>query len=76
MRLLDVLQDPIPEEFYDNAEEYLEKRRERPKEIEIERSIEDRLEMIENYVTTDVHDLITVRSFRSIPVRLISANEF
>ena len=72
--LFDLLQDVIPDDHYDNPEEYLKNKK--PSNIEVERSKEERLDMLKSYLTPDIHEFISIRSFRAIPPRMISAREF
>ena len=72
--LLDQLEDAIPDEHYDNPDEYL--RKEKPSKPVVERSKPERLNMLRSFLTPDIHDLISIRTFKAIPARIISAREF
>ena len=72
--LLDQLEDAIPDEHYDNPDEYL--RKEKPSKPVVERSKPERLNMLRAFLTPDIHDLISIRTFKAIPARIISAREF
>ncbi len=77
--LLDTLQTQVPEEYYDNPEDY---------EVSkiaggaasavprLERSVEQRIKMLEDYVETDSARNITVETFSNIPGRIVSARDF
>ena len=69
--LLDQLEDAIPD---DNPDEYL--RKEKPSKPVVERSKPERLNMLRSFLTPDIHDLISIRTFKAIPARIISAREF
>ena len=74
IELLDQLEDPIPDEHYDNPEKYLNDKK--PTEMGGQRSQDKRIILIRSFVTPDIHDFISIRTFRAIPPRLISAREF
>ena len=72
--LLDQVEDAIPDEHYDNPDEYL--RKEKPSKPVANRSKPERLNMLRSFLTPDIHDLISIRTFKAIPARIISAREF
>ena len=72
--LLDQLEDAIPDEHYENPDEYL--RKEKPSKPVVERSKPERLNMLRSFLTPDIHDLISIRTFKAIPARIISMREF
>lgn len=75
MSVMDLLQDPIPEEYYDDPKEYLSKKTALVSP-EPDRTRHERFEMLTRYLNFDVYDCISLRAFRAIPMRLISAREF
>ena len=76
IELLDQLQDAIPDEHYDNPEEYLKDKKPTEMGAQEQRSQDKRMILIRSFVTPDIHDFISIRTFRAIPPRLISAREF
>ena len=72
--LLDQLEIAIPDTHYDNLEEYLKSKK--TTQNEAKRSKKERLNLLKSYLTPDIHELISVRAFRAIPARIISAREF
>ena len=72
--LLDQLEIAIPDTHYDNLEEYLKSKK--TTQNEAKRSKKERLNLLKSHLTPDIHELISVRAFRAIPARIISAREF
>lgn len=74
INMMDCLQDPIPEEYFDNVQDCIDPMK--PDKFGEDRSVEERLHLLKCYLSFDIHECISVRTFRNIPVRMISASEF
>ena len=73
VQLMDAIDDPIPDDNYDDPVIYTE---EKFKAFVTERSQDERLLMLRKYLTIYDNDRVSVQSFKAIPARIITAYEF
>ena len=80
IELMDLIQDAIPEEFYDNLQAFYDSKEEPPPtkstEVKKDRTVEERLDRVKCFTCFDIHECISLRAFKNIPIRMLSAREF